>query len=548
PSTSGQPIPNIEVLVNVSGDYIPTNPDLLKIVFNGLGTTGSMNINITKDDTKIEEAKQILINELDVNDIDTQRNIYDGWTVDNLPNGFLNAIKGAFNFGDGLDWDIVVDNITLTKGDFPDTSGQPIPNIEVLVNVSSDYIPTNPETLKIVFDGLGTTGLINLEVKKSDSYDDILTKATGSLLNLLTGDFIEQREKYNGWNNNSAPIEFREQIKGILSFNNETIDWDNVVEDVVLNTAEFPSKPGDAIPPVGISINLKDIYNISSGKEYLSFNSNSFGSSNNANVSIGNMPEVQTAATTYLKGLLTGNHDNQRKVYESWDKKPNPGLESEIQKIVKFNDASFEWKNVVNNITISNLETFPPTSGNPIPAVKIEIILNDGYEGNLSFNSNSFGNSNLNVSISNPGQCSVAATNYLKRLLNNKTYEQQKNEYESWVTQIPIELEAEISKVAKFTSTNITWEKIFKNFSIKPYANFPSKGSTSNIPYITITINFKEGYGTGTSNSTFFNTSPFGPPSTSLMNQTISNMDLENKNILESSSSIFSENFKKNKL
>ncbi|MGL5640063.1 MAG: hypothetical protein ACRDCD_00155, partial [Mycoplasmoidaceae bacterium] len=189
--------------------------------------------------------------------IDAQKIIFDGWGK-NTPIEIRDGLVDSLIFNTEDKWDLVVKEIIVT----PEANYEPSvkkPNLAIQVKLNNGYIISSDDEQKLKFN-ITLDPIIGLSISKSTDYNNLLTNATNVLNSLLTGDFNNQKEIYEGWNNNPAPDNFKNAIKGILSFNNGSVKWDDAVEDVILKTATFPTKPGEPIPPVEIKINLKDVY------------------------------------------------------------------------------------------------------------------------------------------------------------------------------------------------------------------------------------------------------------------------------------------------
>ncbi|MGL5591373.1 MAG: hypothetical protein ACRDCF_01410, partial [Mycoplasmoidaceae bacterium] len=275
-----------------------------------------------------------------------QKKLYDSWGT-NIPTEISSGVRNLFNFKEGGEktWTMFVKDISVTPGQYQ--VGEEMPPIGVKVNLKSGYLISSNNEKELKFDIVVKNPTIDLDIAESTDYNDKLINATKVLNGLLTGDFNEQKEIYEGWNNKSAPNTFKESIKGILSFNNGSVSWDLAVKDVVLTTGTFPSQPGEQIPSVGISIKLNDIYSISSGEQLLSFNSNDLGNSNLINIKVTGEIEAAAAATTYLETIVTGSYDEQETAYTNLNGNATEEFINSIKNEIIFNGGNVSWDDAV---------------------------------------------------------------------------------------------------------------------------------------------------------------------------------------------------------
>ncbi|MGL5591374.1 MAG: hypothetical protein ACRDCF_01415 [Mycoplasmoidaceae bacterium] len=385
---NGKELTNIvnEVIFNLD-----TNPSIPQAVFainynEGIKSTGDSNIiktNIesfvkrTDDfDKKIEDISNQLIALLKKEiTAEGKQAIYKEWGT-NVPIEITKGVIDLFEFQTEDTWDKIVKEIIVTPKEYE--VGQKIPDLEIKVNLNSNYISYS-EIEKLLKFNIPVNHFIDLYISKSSDYEEKLANATNVLIDLLKGDFYEQEAEYKKWNNKSAPIEFKEAIKGILSFNkSKNLNWDDIVKDITLTTGTFPNKPLQAIPNVGVQIILNDAYS-SYDRELLTFDCNALGNSNRINVDVtrdeAKIDEAEQVLIDALNAKTT--YTQKKREYDGWMENGLPSkFESLIKEAFTFS-RGLNWDSIGANIFLTKAKFNNP--GEPVPYINIKINLGDEY-------------------------------------------------------------------------------------------------------------------------------------------------------------------------
>ncbi|MGL5246527.1 MAG: hypothetical protein ACRC8C_03095 [Mycoplasmoidaceae bacterium] len=393
---AGQPIPPIKIKINLNNRYVADLNKLL-VEITELGDSPKIDATIAAGDaTKLEAATKILNTILSGKDFASQKAIYDGWNNQPAPVGFEDAIKGIVTFKDGtkdLVWDDVVRDVTLTTSSSSALPLTKIPPVGIGINLKPEYKALSGIDL-LKFDSADTLGnwnQISLTVSKIEdkAYAAKLEAATKVLADSLKPlDYAAQKALIDSWNSKPAPATFVDTIKDIVTFKDGTKDlvWDDVVKDVTLVT--FRGNPGDKIT-IKININLKLEYKNISSPDLLEFNSaDTLGNWNTRiNLDVTKNVDYDTKLNTIKTALTTllGNATDlaeQKKIYNDLAINTPNDVKTEIMDIVTFNDGTnpIDWIDAVEEIKIILNDTPTLLTGQPIPPIKIQIILNDKYD------------------------------------------------------------------------------------------------------------------------------------------------------------------------
>ncbi|MGL5591117.1 MAG: hypothetical protein ACRDCF_00035, partial [Mycoplasmoidaceae bacterium] len=496
--------PGVDITVVLKDAYSTDNP--IKFTSGTLGQVGKKNLAVTIGPDAAAAATTYL-ETIVTGSYDEQETAYTNLNGD-ATEEFINSIKNEIIFNGGnVSWDDAVANVTLTTGTFPiEGSIDEIPGVEITIVLKDAYSTDNP--IKFTSGTLGQVGKKNLVVTGEI---EAAAAATTYLETIVTGSYDEQKTAYTNLNGN-ATEEFINSIKNEIIFNGGNVSWDDAVANVTLTTGTFPSEGSiDEIPGVEITIVLKDAY---STDNPIKFTSGTLGQVGTKNLVVTGEIEAEAAATTYLETIVTGSYDEQKTAYKNLDGNATEEFINSIKNEIIFNGGSVSWDDAVANVTLTT-GTFPKNAGDPIPKVKIEIKLNNGYivtSGNLLFECD-LGNLNVTgVDINATKKLQETTSDYFKNLLSNNNYNDQKKIYNEWETKNPDGL-IDLLKIAViFNSGALKWDNIVENVNVLtpfPFAGKPG----SNISYITIKINFKPGYNDTNGGFITFNSLPLGPSS-----------------------------------
>ena len=519
PETVGLPIPKVSVEIILKDDFSAstTSAGLLKFDITGFGdTTKQVSItNATDHADKLDAATLVLSNALAAAaTIDAQKTLYVGWSTGaNVPAGFADALKDIVTFGDGNNWNDVVDGIAIIPGAFTSTIDTIIPPVEITITLKPGYTATtgSGKFLKFNSGDLGKTkATTEVVVANASDHNAKLTAAT-SILNKALADaptLAAQKTLYEGWATPAnVPEGFEDALKGIVTFDGG-ITWDNAFASVALNPGVFTSTIDTIIPQVGITITLKPGYAATADSEkFLTFNSDDLGKTKaTTEVVVADADDHAVklaAATLVLRTELDAGitPTDQKDLYDSWVTTTPNNFITALTGIVEF-DGGITWETAVKGVKITKNSELTPTPSTTIPAVKITIELNTGYnatestKGFLSFDSGELGSTkNISVTV-------VKATNYdaklntatsilNKALADAKTLAEQKTIYEKWATTTPADFIAALKDIVTFDG-GITWETAFASVALTP-GKFISVVD-SIIPPVEIKITLNPGY------------------------------------------------------
>ncbi|MGL4616889.1 MAG: hypothetical protein ACRCUM_01495, partial [Mycoplasmoidaceae bacterium] len=247
---------------------------------------------------------------------------------------------------------------------------------------------------------------VGLNITNASDYANKLEAATQVLTNSLKDkDFDRQINLYDAWNGIQAPISFVNEIENILIFKeeNKVLDWDVVVENVILKTDSSSAIEGGKIDPVTIRINLKPEYRANE-LDLLEFNSADTLGNWKISLTISDVNDAKkTEVSEYLAGLLNGKtFQEQKDEYESWAREIPSELETKIVDIVTFNNGAIGWATAISGIKInvSHIE-----AGSKINPIDIRINLNSEYstidESKLSIRIDELGEAQrINLTVS----------------------------------------------------------------------------------------------------------------------------------------------------
>ncbi|MGL5246526.1 MAG: hypothetical protein ACRC8C_03090, partial [Mycoplasmoidaceae bacterium] len=510
----GETMPPLGIQVNLNNKYITSSLDKELLKFNiNVDPTMDLTIeNAIDHEGKLTAATNALKGLL-VGDFNAQKAIYQGWN-NKTPVELENAIKDIVTFKNGatvLAWETVVKNVTLKTGAFPETPNVVIPEVTITINLNDVYNANFGEKFLTITSGdLSTSGNINVTVIKEDAnHANKLAAAKEVLTKALAGKSLsEQKVIYDGWKT-KTPVGFEDAIKDIVTFKNGTNDltWGDAVTSVTLTAGAFPANPGEKIPEVTIKINLNDtLYNATVGEEFLTIPSGDLGTSNKINVTVINSNDHDaklTNATNALKGLLVGDFNAQKVIYDGWKTKTPVELENAIKDIVTFKNGTNDltWGAAVTSVTLT-AGAFPANPGEKIPEVTIKINLNDALynatvgEEFLTIPSGDLGTSNkINVTVTNSNDHDaklIAASKILEEALKSKTsFSEQEKLFKSWNNQpAPNDFEKEIEGIVTFSG--MTWVDAVESVQLQKSNTFPANPGDL-IPSVLIKINLKSG-------------------------------------------------------
>ena len=472
----------------------------------------------TDFEIKKTAATDVLKNELASADtIADKKALYDSWKTE-TPVAFKEALSELLVVTDkSYNWTDILKEIKITPGTFPETVGLPIPKVSVEIILKDDFSAstTSAGLLKFDITGFGDTTK-QVSITNATDHADKLDAATLVLSNALAAaaTIDDQKTLYESWSTGAnVPAGFEDALKGIVTFDNGGITWDNAFASVALNPGVFTSTIDTIIPQVGITITLKTGYEATTdSKKLLTFNSGDLGKTKaTTEVVVANASDHNaklTAATSILTKALTDAPTlaAQKTLYEGWATPANvpEAFTTALKGIVTFGPEN-NWNDVVADIAITP-GAFTSTIDTIIPQVGITITLKTGYEATtdskklLTFNSGDLGKTKATteVVVADADDHAVkltAATKVLKDLLAiETTIDAQKTLYESWAMadKIPVGFEDALKGIVTFDG-GITWDTIVKGVVIKPSAPFPVTTGVE-IPAVTITIELKETY------------------------------------------------------
>ncbi|MGL5246153.1 MAG: hypothetical protein ACRC8C_01130, partial [Mycoplasmoidaceae bacterium] len=374
----------VKATVNIVDNFVTRVP-----YFNGIISDITNKLN---DLLKKQENKQ------------AQKKLYDSWTT--TPKEIENGLVDSFKFDTTDNWNTVVKNISVIPGSYQ--IDEPMPPLRIQVNLNSWYITSSLDKELLKFN-INVDPLMKLDIYKSNDYETKLKYARTALtLLLINKDFNAQKAEYESWEK-TTPNDLVTAIEGIVKFknvgsiNNENLPWNDIFESVTIATGIFPALPGQYIPGVEITININNKYSFNQGQKYLTFNMGTFGGSSNIALTVDNSPQHATKLTNAanaLKELLNVGVDtiSQQEIYDGWAITTPPKLVDEIIDIVFFKDDStvVDWVKAVEEVKIIPNDKIPLESGQPIPPIKIQIILNDKYDStdktNLTIDITELGN------------------------------------------------------------------------------------------------------------------------------------------------------------
>ncbi len=482
-------------------------------------------------DKKIAATK-VLIDELNfATTIDEQKKLYDGWKTE-TPFAFKEALNDLLTVTDKpYKWTDILKEIKIIPGTFPTTAGLPIPDVSVQIILKDDF------SASVATAGLLKFDITNLEfatkqvsISKAKDFDTKVDYVKTELENLLKAEASIDAEKklYDSWGK-MTPNEIKYGLVDSLIFGGTGNTWDNTVDNIIVKTGTYPNTNNVDIPPLAITIVLKDGLKASEGKEFLKFDITLGKSSNKLTATKSSDYDTKlTNATTVLSKALADAKTlaAQKTLYEGWATTAPAGFADALKDIVKF-DGIVTWDDVVAGITIVP-GTFISTIDTIIPPVEIKINLNDGYVISnpelLTLKSGDLGKTKSTTDVtvakaSNYDTKLADATKVLRVALNGATtIDAQKTLYNNWGKETPVEFTNALKDIITFDNGGITWETAFDSIVLTPGEFVSAVGST--IPQVGITINLNPAY-TATTESLGFLTFKSGDLGTAVEKTTI---------------------------
>ena len=514
PSAINVDIPPVEIKINLNKDYIVSNPELLTLTSGALGktktTTETVVVNADDHATKLAAATLVLRTALDkANTVDAQKIVYDGWST-NVPAEFVTALIDIVKFDGGITWDTAVKDVTLTPRSFPTAVGQAIPKVGITINLNTGYTATDGSKKYLTFDSgdLGLAVPINtITVSEVDATK--LNAATLVLRKALDGakTLAAQKIVYDGWSTN-VPGDFETALIDIVKFDGG-ITWGTAVKDVTLTPRSFPTAVGQAIPKVGITINLNTGYTATDGsKKYLTFDSGDLGLAVPINtITVSEVDATKlNAATLVLRKALDGAKTlaAQKIVYDGWSTNVPKDFVTALENIVTF-DGGITWGTAFESVTLVP-GSFPSAGGEKIPSVKINIKLKADYtattesKSKLTFDSGELGITKRKLTIVTREDVNydtklAAATQVLIDHLNTgNTPTEQKNLYNNLENINPPGFVETLKGIVKFDADDANWDNIFQDVKIEKLGNISDFPGNAAIPSVRITIILKSEY------------------------------------------------------
>ena len=527
-------IPEVEITITLKTSYTATTGSVNLLTFNSgdLGKTKATTEVVVADAddhaVKLTAAtkvlKDLLASETTIAD---QEALYKSWaTPANVPVEFTTALKGIVTFDGGITWETAFEGVKITPRNFISAVNSQIPEVEITITLKTSYTATTGSVNLLTFNSgdLGKTkATTEVVVADADDHAVKLTAATKVLKDLLASEttIAGQEALYKSWATPAnVPVEFTTALKGIVTFDNGGITWDNAVNGVIIKTSAFPATAGEKILPVKITIELNEGYTANSVTgSSLSFDSGDLGQTAKIGVIVANAGGHDTKltdATKVLKDLLASETTiaDQEALYKSWATPANVPVEftTALKGIVTFDNGGITWDNAVNVVNIKPSD-LPVTAGAEIPPVNITIELNEGYttinstETFLSFDSKDLGVAKTGVTVAKNSasyQSKLdAATNVLKTELNGaKTPTDQKKIYNSWEKANPARFVDALKGIVTFDGDETKWDTIVKGVKITKSGDIHAM-PLNQIPHVIITIELKEKYSATESTKSF---------------------------------------------
>ena len=527
-STIDTIIPQVGITITLKTGYTATTDSEKFLKFNSgdLGKTKATTEVVVADaddhNAKLNDATLVLSNALtDAPTLAAQKTLYEGWaTPANVPEAFITALKGIVTFGPENNWNDVVADIAITPGAFTSTIDTIIPQVGITITLKTGYTATtdSEKFLKFNSGDLGKTKATT-EVVVADADDhavklDAATKVLKDLLAIETT-IDAQKTLYESWSAaNKIPEAFITALKDIVTFDGG-ITWETAFKGVKITpSTPFPVTTGAEIPPVTITIELKETYIANSGTEsLLTFDSNTLGKTKKIGVTVAKATtdyDVKlTAATLELSNALANASDlaAQQTLYDGWSTGVNvpAGFADALKDIVTFDNGGIAWEAAFEGVKIAPSTPFPVTTGVEIPAVTITIelketyIANSGTESLLTFDSNTLGKTKkIGVTVAKNSASYQSklntATNVLKTELNGaKTPTDQKKLYNGWEKANPARFVDALKDIVTFDGDETKWVTIVKGVKITKSGDIHAMPLTQ-IPHVIITIELNEKY------------------------------------------------------